>query len=44
MLCEAEVNSILTAPPPAAPKPEEEKKAEENADMAAKGEGEAAQS
>ena len=44
MLCEAEVNSILTAPPPAAPKPEEEKKAEENADMAAEGEGEAAQS
>ena len=44
MLIEAEVNSILTAPPPAPPKPEEEKKAEENADMAAEGEGDAAQS
>lgn len=43
MLIEAEVNSILTAPPPAAPKPEEEKKGEENAEMAAEGEGEAAQ-
>ena len=37
MLTEAEVNSILTAPPPSAPKPEEEKKGEENADMAAEG-------
>ena len=40
MLIEAEVNSILTAPPPSAPKPEEEKK---DADMAApEGEGDAA--
>ena len=44
MLIEAEVNSIITAPPPSAPKREEEKKGEENADMAAEGEGEAAQS
>ena len=44
MLIEAEVNSILTAPPPSAPNPEEEKKDKADAEMPAEGEGDAAQS